>query len=562
MQVTAIFVLVLGPLAAVLVALVVSGRASAWHPASDVAVEILRISEVGGRHTPLVGVHSRYGWDHPGPVLFWALAPFSWLFGAAGVLVGVVVLNAVAVAGALVLARRRGDTPLMVLVGVVALALCYALGPDLLADPWNPWVAVLPFLAFVLLVWSLADGEVVMLPWLVGTGTVLVQTHVGYSPFVLGLGVLGGAMAWWSSRRRGEHGPEQRATARRSAVLAAVVGGLLWLPPIAQQLFGADGNLAAIVRYFRDPSERAVGWRISWGIMGTELGFPGAWLAGNEIDAFGVRTSSTWPGVALLAATVVLGFLAWRRGVRSAGRLAVLAVSVAGLGVVAGSRVTGLVGSYLVRWWWVIAAVVWLSVLWSGWSLLVGARVRAVVAVVSVGALVVLSAVMIGRAVSVEVPNAQDSVVIGRLSSQIMAALDDDASSFVVDWTDARDWGAVGSGVFVDLERRGLSVAAAARHDATFGTWRTASPQERDGLIVVMAADELERGVAPPPEAGAVADYDPLTPTQRARTEELLGQVGDELGERQLGLVAHRHPVRPPGTERPRRPTGARRRAG
>ena len=40
-------------------------------------------------------------------------------------------------------------------------------------------MAVLPFLAFVLLVWSLADGEVVMLPWLVGVGTVLVQTHVG-----------------------------------------------------------------------------------------------------------------------------------------------------------------------------------------------------------------------------------------------------------------------------------------------------------------------------------------------------------------------------------------------
>ena len=94
MQVAAIFVLVLAPLVAVLVALVVSGRAGGWHPASDVAVEVLRIREVGGRHTPLVGVHSRYGWDHPGPVLFWALAPFSWLFGTAGVLVGVVVLNA------------------------------------------------------------------------------------------------------------------------------------------------------------------------------------------------------------------------------------------------------------------------------------------------------------------------------------------------------------------------------------------------------------------------------------------------------------------------------------
>ena len=317
--------LVLVPLIAALVALVVSGRAGGWHPASDVAVEVLRIREVGGRHTPLVGVHSRYGWDHPGPLMFWALAPFTWLFDTAGVLVGVVIVNALpAVAGALVLARRRGGLPLMVLVGLVVLALCYGLGPDLLADPWNPWVAVLPFLADALLVWSLADGEIALLPLVVAVGTVLVQTHVGYVALALGLGLVGGAAragglctGWLATAaRRG------RAPLRRSVVIAAVVGGVLWVPPIAQQLFGDEGNLAAIVRYFRHPTERAVGWPISWGIMGTELGLPGAWLAGGELDVFGVRTSSTLPALVLLAATSSLGFLAWRRGEASAARLA------------------------------------------------------------------------------------------------------------------------------------------------------------------------------------------------------------------------------------------------
>ena len=112
----------------------------------------MRISEVGGRHTPLVGAHSRYGWDHPGPLLFWGLAPFRWRFGTTGVLVGVVVLNVLAIVGALsspagAVACRSWCR------GGAVLTLTWALGPSLLADPWNPWVTVLPCFTFVLLAW-------------------------------------------------------------------------------------------------------------------------------------------------------------------------------------------------------------------------------------------------------------------------------------------------------------------------------------------------------------------------------------------------------------------------
>ena len=364
----AVVVLVLLPLAVVLIAM--AGAAS-WHPASDLAVEVLRISDVGGRHTPLVGVHSRYGWDHPGPLLFWALAPFRWVLGTKGVLVGVVVLNALAVVGALLIARRRGGLPLVVLVGGALLTLTWALGPSLLADPWNPWVALLPFFTFVLLAWDLADGELRALPWLVGVGTFLVQAHLGYTPLVLGLGLAAALLARQGVRHAdGADGAIAPATARRTGLLALVVAAVLWIPPLLQQLFGAEGNLTAILDFVRHPSEPAVGWRIAWGILGTELGLPGAWLTGRELDAFGVRTSSTVPALILLAATGTLGAVAWRCGAPSAGRLAALAVVATGLGVVSGARVTGLVGSYLVRWWWVIAAFVWLSVTWSIWSLL------------------------------------------------------------------------------------------------------------------------------------------------------------------------------------------------
>ena len=77
-----VIVLVLAPVVAACISLL--GRH--WHAGGDQALEMLRIEDVGTRHTPLLGAWSRWGWAHPGPVLFYALAPFYRLFGETGVL--------------------------------------------------------------------------------------------------------------------------------------------------------------------------------------------------------------------------------------------------------------------------------------------------------------------------------------------------------------------------------------------------------------------------------------------------------------------------------------------
>jgi hypothetical protein len=64
--------LVLLPLVVALISLI----GTHWPPSSDDAVEVLRIRDVGTRHTPLVGMDSRLRWSDPGPFLFWVLAPF------------------------------------------------------------------------------------------------------------------------------------------------------------------------------------------------------------------------------------------------------------------------------------------------------------------------------------------------------------------------------------------------------------------------------------------------------------------------------------------------------
>src|SRR5262249_1472851 len=126
-----------------------------WAPISDLAIIELQVRDVG-RHTPLVGVDSRVGWDHPGPWRLGALArPYrplgSW---PNGLLVGATAINAVAVLGIARIAYRRGGLVLL-LVAVTALALLMrAEGLGFVASAWNPHVPLLPFAWFLFLVWD------------------------------------------------------------------------------------------------------------------------------------------------------------------------------------------------------------------------------------------------------------------------------------------------------------------------------------------------------------------------------------------------------------------------
>jgi hypothetical protein len=526
-------------LAVPLVVAVVSLLGSHWRPASDVALEALRIKDVGGNHTPLVGVQSRLGWHHPGPLMFWLLAPFSWLFGNTGILAGTAILNGAAVVGSLLVARRRGGLPMLAFVAVVAALLTHALGPETLIDPWNPWIPVLPFLLYLLLAWSAAEQDWVALPWLVGIGSFLMQTHVGYAPVVLGLGVLSctlGAYRWKSGRGRSqvEDGAavatRTRVSARRWILIAGVVV-LVWLAPVVQQVTGSPGNLGEIVDSFRYPTDPVAGWDTGFGVMGNELGFVGPWITGTDADPSGlVGTSSTIPGILLILATAALGALAWRRGAKDAGRLAVLAVAGAGLGVVAVSRITGFLGPYLVRWSWILAALVWLSIAWSLWSLLARAIMVKALVTVSLVAVLGLVASTGWSAASVHVPGQQFSDAISRLGPRAASRLQPD-QRYLLTFVDSENFGApVGSGVFLDLEERGQQVRVQPLLSQPFGSWRTARRSQVDADVFVVAGGDIERGWIPPQGARRIAKYDPLSPQERARSQYLETQIRERLG--------------------------------
>ena len=223
---------------------------------------------------------------------------------------------------------------------------------------------------------------------------------------------------------------------------------------------------------------------------------------------------------------MLLGGLAAQRGDASAGRLMVLALASVISGVVAVARISGWVFDYLVRGWWVIGAVVWLSILYSTWSLFARATtaVRAGAVGVAIATTVGASFVLSWRAVPLVVPAERESVAVADLAGQLAEVLADDGR-YLVQWADVRGLGGVGMGVFVDLRRDGHSVFVPPEYETWFDDWHLADPSSVDATVSVIGSDDLAGGLQLPDGSAEVATYDPLTASERARADDLWAEI-------------------------------------
>ena len=332
---------------------------SNWLPIGDYRTLQLRVADVGGSETPIVGIYSRYQWNHPGPMLLYALALPYRLSGSSpvGLLLGALAINLGVIASTLWIAARAGRRT-FVLVGFFLALLCFGMNPAGLADPWNPEFVILAVFATAIASWRVIFGDRVAAVLLVLIGSFTVQCHVG-SALPVALLIAIAALALVVRSVRGTN----RSHDRRTALIAAVVVVVCWIPPIIEQFIHSPGNLRLIYGFLRNPPLATTGFATGVRIMFRFLSIPGNWVRGTEPTLINSAiNTSGWAIPWALLALCVAAWWAWRKRWRNELALCGIAGALVFTGAIAASRIVGTPSPYLLRWMWSIAAVTWLAV--------------------------------------------------------------------------------------------------------------------------------------------------------------------------------------------------------
>lgn len=337
---------------AVLPLLVAAARAwrGGWYPIGDNAFFALRARDVLTEHHPLLGtwtsasltVGSRI--NNPGPLLFDVLAGPAKVDAAAGTVLAVVALHVASVLLAVRWARRIAGASGAWTIAAACVALEWAMGSEILVEPWQPHSLLLPFLAFLVLVWALVAGQAGALPWAAAVASLILQTHLSYALLVPVLAVAGvTALVVMEAR---SHGRGAWPRLRRPVLVTALVLAVAWSQPLVEQV-AVDGNLSAVASNGAGGGEVA-GPRFAAEVLTTVGAVPGGWgpggFEGLHVDLSADRPAGTPPeltGLAPLAtglpwaalAVTLLGVASWRAW-RARSRAWTAGVVVAGLGLV------------------------------------------------------------------------------------------------------------------------------------------------------------------------------------------------------------------------------------
>jgi hypothetical protein len=325
-----------------------------------------------------LGPYSQFYWNHPGPLMFYLLAPLYAVSGqhAQALNVGATALNLLAIAGLLRLVVRAGE-PIAMAAVAAALTVWLLRVPDSLSSFWNPVLIALPALLFVWLGAAVAGGRAAAMLPLAGVGSFLAQSHVGLVPPVGVLWLVALGAAWRRTRRNDD--PDRRRRWWRWLAASSGLVAVLWALPLVEQLTEVEGNLTLLARFFTSapPGARTIAESgTMWAAALTQAAVPGFQQpTGNPLAVL------ARPGIlaAGLAMVVLLAAMAWRtRSQPGLSLPAAFHLLVALVALAAIHRSPGLVGDYTIFWLAPIGASA--GTLLAGWalrSLVGGAGARA-----------------------------------------------------------------------------------------------------------------------------------------------------------------------------------------
>lgn len=523
-----------------LVALVALARRH-WVPVLDLAMTEFRVRDVGGRHTPLIGLPGRIGrfpdqGSHPGPLSFYLLAPVYRLLGSTSfaLLVGTAVLNVTAALTALWIAGRQGGRQLV--VGVAAL-LSVALawfGASVLTQPWNPYLPLVSFVVVLLCAWAVVEGDHRMLIPQVVAGTLCAQTHVPYLTLsVVLIGLALGAVVWRWIRLKAVPAGEGRSVAL--AVGAAVV---LWLPVLVDEVRRTPGNITMLRRHFLDPPESPQGLGV--GVRTVLRHFDPVHLVVRLADrsSYALTTlrdleGGSWRlGAAALAVWFVCAGLAVRRRHHALMGIHLVVAVAVGTAMLSVARVFGKVWYYLSLWAWVVALLAALATVWTlaaEWE----AR-RRPLPLERIGLAVVglATVAFVVDAVRVEPPEYRlsrslDAVVaptVSAIRAGVGPADGGGEGTYAVVWNDAYYFGSQGYGLISELERAGLRARAYETYRVPVTPQRISNPSEVTAEVVLATGSWIEQW-RERPEAVEVAWFEPRSAAEVAEFDRLYAQA-------------------------------------
>jgi hypothetical protein len=477
---------------------------SHWVSLSDWASIELRTRDVGTSFTPLVGPYSRYGWNHPGPMLFYVLAVPYRLFGstASGLLIGALAINTCALGAVAFVLWRRGGRPGLVLGFGIVLVLARALGAGFLINPWNPYVIVFPMLAVVLLCWDATEGNTWALPLAVALGSFATQSHVGAA---VGVAVPIATAAIFLRRQT------------RTLCVSVAVGLLCWVPPLFQEFQPNGGNLSTLVRFWIAGHAHVTGWSAGTRIVSAQLAIPAGWITAHvPVNPSTGAVDPSWHFPIALVLLFIATAVAAVRHDRQSLTLDVLALAMVGAAWVSASRVIDAPYDYIVQWIWIVGALAWIAIAWTGWRALPRRHSWEDGAILATGgALVIVLLTLVSiDAAHTRLPGGADERALTTIAPQAQRALRTLPRPILI--TNPADLGSsiMAPGVALLAIHAGIDIRLDPSQSIAVGSQHTIAADHARSVVVV-AANAATVPYASDPEYRLLAAYDPLSPAER-----------------------------------------------
>jgi hypothetical protein len=329
------------------------------YPVADTATTSIATLQAA-RGNLAVGSYSRFGWNHPGPLLYQILAGPYELSGRREIAIkwAALALNVAWLGGLLAIVGRRAPG----LAVTIAVALVPLLWREqrLLFSAWNPFVTVLALACGVAAAADLAAGRAwrtrLGLTCLVVPLSFCVQAHVGLVvPSIVCVLVAACGLA----RRDTPDDAPTWPTIRAGLLIGAAVAAALWLTPLVAELRQRPGNLASLIEFLvKDVQPRSTWARAIAGAAYMTIGpFLPSWVVLYDEVPHDTPAWLPWTFALLIVGVITATVRAHRQGRRYETAFGA-ACALTSLAVVAAARgVVGPLSDYLLLWATAIGAL-------------------------------------------------------------------------------------------------------------------------------------------------------------------------------------------------------------